>query len=134
MRNHQSPVDFITDRYQCQILRYTIAGLQVLTSVIYVAAQVSALKSTFNGIFGIDPDSPVAVIVMFIMILAFEWAGGLNSVALTDGIQGIIMIISFVSLASVIKKNYGGWAALDPESYPKPQFYQTPSADSQVSL
>mmetsp|Transcript_8849 Transcript_8849/g.22283 ORF Transcript_8849/g.22283 Transcript_8849/m.22283 type:complete len:565 (-) Transcript_8849:2453-4147(-) len=68
---------------------------------------------------------------MFIMILAFEWAGGLNSVALTDAIQGILMIISFVSLASVVKKNYGGWAALDPESYPKPQFYQTPSEYSQ---
>jgi Na+/proline symporter len=100
-------------------LRYTVAGLQVLTSVIYVAAQVNALKSTFNSMFGIDPESPVAVIIMFIIILAFEWAGGLSSVALTDAVQGFIMILSFLMLSGVVKKNFGGWSDLDPVTYPK---------------
>lgn len=119
VRNHCSPVDFITDRYQSQVLRYTVAGLQVLTSVIYVAAQVNALKSTFNSMFGIDPESPVAVIIMFIIILAFEWAGGLSSVALTDAVQGFIMILSFLMLSGVVKKNFGGWSDLDPVTYPR---------------
>jgi len=44
VRNHQSPVDFITDRYQCQILRYTVLFLQVIPSLIYLAAQVIAIK------------------------------------------------------------------------------------------
>lgn len=30
-----------------------------------------------------------------------------------------------------MKIHYGGWAALDPTTYPKPEFYQTPSKDSQ---
>jgi Na+/proline symporter len=44
VRNHQSPTDFITDRYQCQILRYTILFVQVVPSIIYLAAQVIAIK------------------------------------------------------------------------------------------
>ena len=43
-----------------------------------MAAQVVALKGTFNGMFGIDPDDPTAVCIMFLIILLMEWAGGLN--------------------------------------------------------
>ena len=41
-------------------------ALQVVTSIIYVSAQVIALKSTFNAMFGIEQDDPTAVILMFI--------------------------------------------------------------------
>jgi Na+/proline symporter len=131
IRNHQSPVDFITDRYQSQVLRYTMLFSQTVPAVIYVSAQVISLKSTFNSMFEIDPDSPVAVIIMMIMILLFEWAGGLSSVAMTDCIQGFIMVISFIALPSVIKSNFGGWKDFDPATFPKPDFYQTPDKDSQ---
>lgn len=131
IRNHQSPVDFITDRFQSQMLRYTIVFLQVIPTVIYLAAQVVAIKGTFNSIFELDADATYPVVIIMTLILLFEWAGGLNSVALTDTIQAIIMVLSFIVLPSVIVKNWGGWSALDPESYPKPEFYQTPSTESQ---
>ena len=44
VRNHSTPVDFITDRFQSQILRYLIVALQIVTTLIYLAAQVIALK------------------------------------------------------------------------------------------
>mmetsp|Transcript_616 Transcript_616/g.1462 ORF Transcript_616/g.1462 Transcript_616/m.1462 type:complete len:734 (-) Transcript_616:133-2334(-) len=133
-RNHQSPADFITDRFQSQSLRYTVVFLQILTAIIYLAAQVIALKSTFNSIFGLDPDSVYPVIIIMILILIFECIGGLNSVAFTDSIQGVIMVFSFVAIPILIAKNYGGWSSLDPETYPQPSFYQTPTADSQWSF
>ena len=131
VRNHQSPVDLITDRYQSQFLRYTVVFIQVLTSVVYLAAQVIALKSTFNSMFEIDADDNWPVILIMGVILIFEWLGGLSSVALTDSIQAVIMLISFIILPIIIKVNFGGWTELDPESYPKPEFYQTPTTDQQ---
>lgn len=131
IRNHQSPVDFITDRYQSQVLRYTILSLQILPTIIYLAAQVIAIKKTFNSIFELDPDNSYPVILIMVLILLFEWAGGLNSVALTDTIQAVIMVTSFILIPFVIIKNWGGWRDLDPETYPKPEFYQTPSKESQ---
>jgi Na+/proline symporter len=92
IRNHQSPVDFITDRYQSQLLRYTIVFLQVLPTLIYLAAQVIAIKGTFNSIFELDPDATYPVILIMVLILIFEWLGGLNSVALTDSIQGKFLV------------------------------------------
>ena len=131
VRNHQSPVDMITDRYQSQYLRFTIVAIQVMTSVIYLAAQVIALKSTFNSMFEIQNDANWPVIIIMIIIIIFEWMGGLASVALTDSIQGVVMLISFVILPIIIKVNFGGWSDLEPETYPKPTFYETPSIDQQ---
>lgn len=131
VRNHQSPVDMITDRYQSQYLRFTIVAIQVMTSLIYLAAQVIALKSTFNSMFEIKNNANWPVIIIMGIILIFEWMGGLSSVALTDSIQGIVMLVSFIILPIIIKVNFGGWTDLDPETYPKPEFYETPSADQQ---
>jgi len=113
VRNHQSPVDLITDRYRSQVLRYTMVLLLTLPTVIYLAAQVIAIKKTFNSIFNLDPDLAYPTILIMIGILIFEWAGGLNSVALTDTIQGCIMVVSFICLPLVIKRNFGGWVDLD---------------------
>lgn len=131
VRGHQSPVDFITDRFQSQVLRYTIVGIMIIVSVIYVSAQVIALHSTFNSAFEIPLSNPTPVILMFLVIWIFEVVGGLASVALTDCVQGIIMVVSFCFMAGVVKHNFGGWEALDPETYPRPDFYQTPSAKLQ---
>ena len=73
------------------------------------------------------------VIIMF-LILMFEWAGGLSSVALTDCIQGFVMLLSFIMLPSIIKKNFGGWTELDVETYPQPEFFATPSKETQWSF
>ena len=134
IRNHQSPVDFITDRYQSQLLRYTVVFLQVLPTIIYLAAQVIAIKGTFNSIFELNPDTSYPVIIIMTLILIFEWVGGLNSVALTDSIQAIIMVLSFVVIPSVIVKNFGGWNELNYENFPKPEFYQTLTKDTQYDF
>ena len=131
LRNHQSPVDFITDRYQSQLLRYTIVSLQIIPTIVYLAAQVIAIKRTFNSIFELDDEAVYPVIIIMFMILIFEWVGGLSSVALTDSFQAIVMILSFIVLPIVILKNFGGWQDLNPSTYPQPQFYQTLSKDSQ---
>ena len=80
IRNHQTPVDFITDRYQSQLLRYTIVFLQVLPAIIFLSAQVAALKNSFNAMFNLDPDAVYPVVIMMIIILLFEWIGGLRYV------------------------------------------------------
>jgi solute:Na+ symporter, SSS family len=98
LRRHQSPVDFITDRYQSQILRYTTTLLMIVPTLIYLSAQLAAIRSTFNSLFNIQPDSPWAVVGIAGIIVLCEWIGGMRSVAFTDCIQGIVMIACFVAL------------------------------------
>ena len=134
VRNHKTPVDFITDRFQSQLLRYTVLFLQVVPSMIYITAQVVALKNTFNTIFGLDADSIGPVILIMGITLLFEWVGGLTSVALTDLVQGCFMLVAYVSLPIIISMNFGGWRELDPTTYPRPDFYRTPSKEDQLNL
>lgn len=133
-RNHQSPVDFITDRFQSQVLRYTVVTLQIMTTIIYLAAQVTAIKLTFNSMFGIDPNNVYPVIIIMFVTLIFECIGGLNSVALTDSIQAVIMLFAFTSIPIIMVVNFGGWRDLTPSTYPQPTFYQTISQDAQVNF
>ena len=94
----------MTDRYQCQVLRYTIVLLQVLPSLIFLAAQVMALRQTMNSIFGLEVDAVYPMLLLMTIILLFEWAGGLGSVAITDVIQGGVMLLSFFLLPIVLKR------------------------------
>lgn len=134
VRDHQSPVDFITDRFQSQVLRYTVVFLQVFPALLYLTAQVLAVKSTFNAIFGLEPENPYGVVVIMMIVLIFEWIGGLSSVALTDSIQSVVMCISFLVIPAVMKRHFGGWAELDLSEYPRPEFYQTFSKEEQWSF
>lgn len=131
LRNHSTPVDFITDRYQSQLLRYTIVILQIVPTVIYLAVQVISIQRTFNNIFGFDSSAKSPTILIMLLILAFEFIGGLSSVAITDTIQAFALVFGFLFIPIIIKLNFGGWTDLDPETYPKPEFYQTPSKDAQ---
>jgi hypothetical protein len=44
------------------------------------------------------------------------------------------MVLSFIILPSVVLKEFGGWTDLDPETYPRPQSYQTLSKVSKDML
>eukprot|EP01083_Nonionella_stella_P105246 302644_1 len=65
------------------------------------------------------------------MIVIFEWIGGLNSVALTDSLQAIVMLFAFIAVPSILARNFVGWKDLDPYDYPRPEFYQTPTKETQ---
>ncbi|CAJ1951662.1 unnamed protein product [Cylindrotheca closterium] len=127
VRNHQSSVDFITDRFQSQYCRASIMLLQVVPTGIFLAGQIVAIKLAFNPVFGLEPDNQWPSIIIVGVILLFEWAGGLNSVAMTDTIQGFVIFVSYLCVPIAIYMNYGGYEDIDLSTFPRPDFFQTPS-------
>ncbi len=97
-----------------QISSYNVT-LSTSTSSAGMTANVLSLKNAFNGAFNLNPDSPWITIGVMVVILLSEWFGGLAAVALTDCVQGAIMIFGAISVIGVLKITYGGWAALNPE-------------------
>jgi Na+/proline symporter len=81
--------------------------------------------------FNLSPDSAYPVVVIMAIILIFEWVGGLSSVALTDCVQAVVMIFTFISVPLVIMSKFYGWKDIDPYEYPIPEYYQTPSRETQ---
>lgn len=131
LRRHQSPSDFVTDRFRSQLLRYTVVSLQVFPSWVQLAAQCISLEAIFNGMFNLSADNHVPVVSISAMLVLYEWAGGLASVAYTDVLQGVIMLVAFVALPVVLSVEFGGWPSLDPATYPRPDFYQVLTASEQ---
>ena len=58
VRNHQTPSDFITDMFQCQLLRYGVIIIQLAAQFIWMTSNVVAVKNSFNMAFHLDEDSP----------------------------------------------------------------------------
>ena len=58
VRNHQTPSDFITDMFQCQLLRYGVIIIQLVAQFIWMTSSVVAVKNSFNMAFHLDEDSP----------------------------------------------------------------------------
>ena len=70
LRNHQSPIDFITDRFQSQVLRYTIMVLMFLPALCLLTGQLVAIRTTFNSLFDIPQESPVATLVISALLVS----------------------------------------------------------------
>ena len=58
VRNHQTPVDFITDMYKSQLLRYSVSICQIVAQFIWMCSNVAAIKNDFNSALGMDPEYP----------------------------------------------------------------------------
>ena len=46
VRNHQTPSDFITDMFQCQLLRYGVIIIQLAAQFIWMTSNVVAVKNS----------------------------------------------------------------------------------------
>lgn len=134
VRNHQSPVDIITDRFGSQILRYTIVTLQVVPEMLYLVVQLSAINKLLNPILGFPASNPAPVVLTGVVLLGLEWLGGMSCVAYTDAIQAVILISIMLVFPVVFSHTFGGWVNLDPMTYPQPSFYQCPDTESQMAM
>ena len=86
-----------------------------------MTSNVVSIKTAFNGAFGFPVDFPWLAVGVVALIVVSEWVGGLAAVALTDTVQGAIMILGTIAVSCVIKVQYGGWDALDPETFYRPE-------------
>ena len=105
--------------------------LQAVPALFYLIAQVVAIKNTFNAMFNLDPEDAYPFVIIMLLILCFEWLGGLSSVVITDSVQAFVIIISFICFPIILRRNFGGWVGLDPNTNPRPDFYQTPKKEEQ---
>mmetsp|Transcript_19526 Transcript_19526/g.45815 ORF Transcript_19526/g.45815 Transcript_19526/m.45815 type:complete len:103 (-) Transcript_19526:514-822(-) len=49
-------------------------------------------------------------------------------------IQAVVMVFSFVALPCVLATKFTSWADLNSSTYPRPQFYETPSRKEQLEM
>ena len=113
-RAYSSPIDFITDRYHSETLRLLIVFCLAGSNLIYIAGQFSAISDLVQTVTEDQIPGYVGAIFMGGVILALEALGGLKSVMLTDTMQTIVMIFSFIVVPLLLTEMYGTFADLLP--------------------
>lgn len=103
-------------RYSPNVERLVVV-LMIPTSVLWAAAQVRA----FGQVLTASSDMPIAVgiTVAAVVVIAYTVAGGLFADAVTDLLQGVVMILGLFAVLWFLITHYGDtmatWSAIPPE-------------------
>ena len=74
--------------------------------IAYVAAQFIAIGKTFDAVFGVP--HILSITIGGAIVLGYTMMGGVRAVALTDFIQGIIMVCGLIVLSLAAMRSLGG--------------------------
>jgi len=111
VRNHTSPNDLVTDRYDNKILSMLVFIFFVINNWIYGVAQFFTLH---NVIAEVAPslNAKEATWGFAILIFVCEVLGGFRAVAFSDAIQSVVMIFAMISIACIYEYDFGGMAGV----------------------
>ncbi len=84
--------------------------LIIVFAIPMIISQFVAAGASLNSLIGIPYITALPMIAAIITI--YTMSGGMNSVALTDLIQGLIMIIGFGALSGILLSDVGGFTAM----------------------
>lgn len=107
-----SPAELLADRYQNKLVGVVAALLALVFLVPYSAAQLMGIGFLVSGVS--QGAIPVMAGIVIAVILAVAWANiaGLRSVAWTDAMQALIMIVtSVLVLLFVVFLGFGGFGS-----------------------
>ena len=87
------------------------AMLSVLFLSIYAAAQLTAGGVALNAILGWD--KLVGILIGFVLVVAYCYAGGVRASIWTDAVQSVVMIVGSTLLCVTALSEVGGFSGLN---------------------
>ena len=132
-----TPTDYITHRFASPVLSLISTAIMIYALANYTLAQLKAMGAAVEGLSDGAVPSAYGIIALAIIMVAYETLGGMRSVAWTDVIQGVVLLLGFSILLVLIPRLGGGLEAvvekisrLDP---PKVQVPDWKSCNTWVS-
>ncbi len=104
--------DFLEDRFhdRARVLRFLSAGIILIMTAMYVAAQLTAAGKAFDAFLGMSYTT--GVLIGALIILFYTTVGGFKAVAYSDLLQGILMFVCLLILPIVGIAAAGGWMGM----------------------
>jgi SSS family solute:Na+ symporter len=104
--------DYVQDRFGYRPLTVFIVMLGILGLANYVLTNLLALGKLTEVVSGGQVGFNVAVVLLAAVMVSYETLGGMRSVAWTDVIQGIILLVSLCFIAFALFVHLGGPAGV----------------------
>lgn len=99
--------DFYRARFNAPTEKLAVA-VQVLTSLVWAAAQVLAFGHILAAIIGISLTT--AILICVVIVTIYTMLGGLLGDVITDVVQGFILVLGLLATLFFIVGHMGGWA------------------------
>ena len=128
--NFITPGDYISHRFKSRSLTLLSTLLMIYALGNYTLAQLKAMGAAVEGLTDGTVPSAYGIVALAIIMVVYETLGGMRSVAWTDVIQGVVLLIGFIVLLFMIPQLGGGFAAVvEKISQVDPPKVQVPSLE-----
>ena len=133
-RKYITPADFIQDRYQSAKLVLVLNLIFVVTLASYILANLKAM----GHVVEVASDGAIpfawAIVLLSVVMVAYESLGGMRSVAWTDVIQGLILLFGTLAIFFAVVGYYGGPdSILERLGTVRPEFWEPPDTREKLS-
>ena len=105
--NFITPGDYISYRFKSRFLTVISTLLMIYALCNYTLAQLKAMGAAVEGITDGAVPSAYGIIALAIIMVIYETLGGMRSVAWTDVLQGVVLLVGF-SIIFVLVPDLGG--------------------------
>ena len=103
-----TPGDYIRYRFASPALTLLSTVLMIYALCNYTLAQLKAMGAAVEGITDGAVPGAYGIIALAVIMVIYETLGGMRSVAWTDVIQGVVLLLGFAILAFLIPIQLGG--------------------------
>ncbi len=125
--------DYIRHRYNHKLLTNIIVIIGILALSNYMLTNLKAIGYILNYVTGGKVGFTEGIIAMAIIMVIYETLGGMRSVAWTDAIQGILLLLGVLIIFTVIWIQYGSIASNEALLLQvKADFFRTPLLEDKV--
>lgn len=129
-----SPTAYTDYRYNYKPLSFLISFCILVPTAIYTLAQFNAVGSTVSGLTRNAIHPSLAAGILGVIILFYEYLGGMRSVVWTDAVQGSVILVAFAFMAVLLKTQMGGLeTAVEGLQERAPELLRVPPRDMQVN-
>jgi SSS family solute:Na+ symporter len=124
-RNYITPSDFIGDRYNSPLLKKLFSLVMIVFTLPYIAIQTIASGNSLNSLVGIPYLTGAILVTGF--VIAYVALGGMHSIAWTDLVQGLMMVLFAFLALFLITNRGGGFSSVNREVFKSyPELYSRP--------
>lgn len=108
--------DLFSERFGSKVGIFPSVLSAFIYSVPTLALQMVGMATIWTTVFGLE--TKLAILLSFVLILAFTILGGLPGTIITDALQSIIVIVGIVMLAVASIRFAGGFSSIAANSDP----------------
>ena len=124
-----TPGDYIQHRFGSRTLTLLATLLCIFALSNYILSNLKAIGYVVEGATGGRVSFAQGILALSLIMVVYETLGGLRSVAWTDVLQGLLLLVGCAVLFVAIEIHYGGLShATDRLQVLRPDFWRPPDA------